>query len=371
MTNTDKYLDNYYKKVRGIVEDELVLVQGEDGLFYAKKRVSKDEIGLANKLKKIHHVNVARIYDAYKDEEYGYIIEEFVNGVTLEEKMEASSISEKQAFYYALQICRGLFAVHSRKFVHRDISSKNIMVLDDDTVKIVDFGIAREYDQNKTTDTVMMGTNGYAAPEQYGFSQSDARSDIYSVGVLLNEMLTGQLPQNSLWRGRGQEIISKATAMDPRDRYEYAYDMANDIEEILINSKDWELDITRGLFREQVMIFNRSTKIRALRFRVPKGTWLPGFRSGYLWKMIVALAYYFVCLLLIIPDMKVGEATREIYWGNFRSVMAIVWYAWLICNIFRWDRFIGLKGVAPLPRAIVRTVIATGLMCLYLFFVNF
>ena len=95
---------------------------------------------------------------------------------------------------------------------------ENIIIAPDNTVKLIDFGIAREFKTDSLSDTSYMGTRGYAAPEQFGYHQSDARTDLYAVGVLCNEMLTGKLPGDGLYNGSQnmQKIILKATAIDAK-----------------------------------------------------------------------------------------------------------------------------------------------------------
>ena len=103
----------------------------------------------------------------------------------------------------------GLGALHRCSLVHRDINANNILITTDGNVKIIDYGIVRLFDKSKSTDTVILGTPGYAAPEQFGFTQSDSRTDIYALGVLMNVMMTGRLPSEDTARGGISRIIEK------------------------------------------------------------------------------------------------------------------------------------------------------------------
>lgn len=132
--------------------------------------------------------------------------------------------AEERVKDYVADILEVLGQVHALGIVHRDITAGNIMISDDGIVKLIDFGIAREVKKEQGKDTVVLGTVGYAAPEQFGFHQSDARTDLYAVGVLCNEMLTGKLPGDGLYNGSQnmQKIILKATVIDAKQRFQTA-----------------------------------------------------------------------------------------------------------------------------------------------------
>ena len=109
--------------------------------------------------------------------------------------------------------------LHANGFVHRDIKPENIMITNNGTVKLIDFNASRIYDKNKSSDTISLGTIGYASPEQLGINQSDARTDIYALGVLMNVMLTGKPPEIKLYNGKLKKVIVKCTQTIPDNRY--------------------------------------------------------------------------------------------------------------------------------------------------------
>ena len=110
--------------------------------------------------------------------------------------------------------------LHRINIVHRDIKPENIIITDNATVKLIDFNASRVYKNECTADTVVLGTIGYASPEQFGITQSDARTDIFALGVLLNVMLTGVHPSEQLAKGRAGKIVLKCTQIDPNKRYQ-------------------------------------------------------------------------------------------------------------------------------------------------------
>lgn len=116
-------------------------------------------------------------------------------------------------------LCDALEALHSHGFVHRDIKPENVMIDDHGQVKLIDFDAARAFDGIKSHDTVILGTVGFAPPEQFGVAQSDPRSDIYALGVLFNVMLTGAHPSRKLAAGKAGRLILKCTQIQPGMRY--------------------------------------------------------------------------------------------------------------------------------------------------------
>lgn len=133
--------------------------------------------------------------------------------------MECKPLSQEHAEQIIRQICQGLQVLHGIGAVHRDIKPENIILRGSDAV-LIDFDASRLCKAENTTDTRIMGTTGYAAPEQYGFSQTDARTDIYALGILLNEMLTKQHPSKQLAEGKFRPIVEKCTRINADQRYQ-------------------------------------------------------------------------------------------------------------------------------------------------------
>ncbi|MGN0179920.1 MAG: serine/threonine protein kinase, partial [Monoglobaceae bacterium] len=195
------------------------LVQKENRV-YVKKRVPRELTYIYKVLVNNHHKNISDIIEIFEYEDISIVIEEYINGDTLSDILDTQGVqSEAYTKNVIGCICDGLIFLHKHNIIHRDINPNNIMITKDGTVKIIDFDISRSVREDATSDTVVLGTVGYAAPEQFGFSQSDARTDIYAVGVLANVMLTGKMPKERLYGGRLGRIIGKATAIDAQIRY--------------------------------------------------------------------------------------------------------------------------------------------------------
>lgn len=146
------------------------------------------------------------------------VLEEYIQGDTLAFLLEERPLPEETARNILLQICRALQVLHALGVVHRDVKPENIILRGDRAV-LIDFDASRVSKTGRNTDTQVMGTTGYAAPEQFGFSQTDARADIFSLGVLLNEMLTRQHPARELASGPLRAVIEKCIEVNVDKRY--------------------------------------------------------------------------------------------------------------------------------------------------------
>ena len=144
----------------------------------------------------LSHPNIVKVYDVSFGDLIQYIVMEYIDGITLKEYIEhEGSLRWKDAVHFTIQILKGLQHAHDKGIVHRDVKPQNIMVLPDGTIKVTDFGIARfaRSEQRTITDKAI-GSVHYISPEQARGERTDEKTDIYSVGVILYEMLTGQLP---------------------------------------------------------------------------------------------------------------------------------------------------------------------------------
>jgi serine/threonine protein kinase len=150
----------------------------------------------ARAVAKLSHPNVVSVIDAGEDGGYPYIVFEYVEGETLKARINRiGPLDVQEALAYAIEIGRGLTVAHARKMVHRDIKPQNVLIDAEGRAKLTDFGISRQLEQDGMTATGrVLGTTDYVAPEQAMGHGADQRSDIYSLGVVLYEMLTGEVP---------------------------------------------------------------------------------------------------------------------------------------------------------------------------------
>ena len=146
------------------------------------------------------------------------VLEEYIQGDTLDFLLKDSRFTPNETKKIITQVCKALWVLHSVGAVHRDVKPENIMLRGDEAV-LIDFDAARLYKPEETGDTQVLGTTGFAAPEQYGLSQTDRRADIYAVGILMNVMLTGEHPSRRLASGRLGRVVERCTQVSPDKRY--------------------------------------------------------------------------------------------------------------------------------------------------------
>ena len=208
----------------------------------------------ARAVAKLSHPNVVSVIDAGEDGGHPYIVFEYVEGETLKQRISRDgALDPQEAIAYAIEVARGLSVAHARKMVHRDIKPQNILIDAEGRAKLTDFGISRQLEQDGMTATGrVLGTTDYVAPEQAMGRGADPRSDIYSLGVVLYEMLVGQVPFQAdsqvgvamkhvneelpdVQRRRPEVsaavalVVERATAKDPSHRYQDVGEMIDDL----------------------------------------------------------------------------------------------------------------------------------------------
>ena len=201
----------------------------------------------ASLMTRLDHPALPRIVEIIEDEQEFFLVMDFIEGKPLINEIKKGPLRQEEVVNWAIQLCDVLSYLHNQTppIIYRDMKPDNIMLLPErDSVKLIDFGIARTYKEGRSKDTKPLGTDGYASPEQYGeLSQSDQRTDIYSLGVTLYYLLTGHDPQivpffmkpirqhNPKLSEGLEKIIIRCTQADPNDRYqtveELLYDLIN------------------------------------------------------------------------------------------------------------------------------------------------
>jgi serine/threonine protein kinase len=208
----------------------------------------------ARAVAKLSHPNVVSVIDAGEDGGHPYIVFEYVEGETLKQRINrVGALDPQEALAYAIEIGRGLTVAHGRHMVHRDIKPQNVLIDSEGRAKLTDFGISRQLEQDGMTATGrVLGTTDYVAPEQAMGHGADPRSDIYALGVVLYEMLIGQVPFQAdsqvgvAMKHVNEElpdvqqrrpeisaaaalVVERATAKDPDERYQDVGEMIDDL----------------------------------------------------------------------------------------------------------------------------------------------
>ncbi|KXO17047.1 Stk1 family PASTA domain-containing Ser/Thr kinase [Peptoniphilus sp. GNH] len=246
-------------KLDRIVAIKILKIEYNDDMNFIRK-FRRESLAAAS----ISHPNIVSIYDVGSEEVDGqqihYIVMEYIDGKTLKEIVNSEGpLKQSTCLNYTIQIAEALKVAHAKKIVHRDIKSQNIMVTRDERVKVTDFGIARVADNSTMTATnAVMGSVHYFSPEQARGAKVDNRSDIYSLGIVLFEMLTGKVPfdadnpvsvalmqvQSNLPEPSSlnpsidkvvDKLVLKMTRKNPDERYKDADELIKDIKAIILN----------------------------------------------------------------------------------------------------------------------------------------
>ena len=246
------------------------------------------------------------IYECVEDGDRLIVIEEYFEGRNLEDILYEERMTAQEACGIVSDLCRALEPLHMAgpAIICRDLKPENIMITPQRDVKLIDFDIARTVSCGKGRDTVVMGTRGFAAPEQWGYAQTDGRSDIYALGVLLNYCILRKLPVEEMLGGLLGNVVERCTALNPDDRYQNVGELKGALEKIYLAGGKEEAgeekvqnaavscDISR---MQETMSQIEDKKISGYRRFLP-----PGFRSGEVWKMVVAVLGYLLILNLSI-----------------------------------------------------------------------
>ena len=242
------------------IDDRIVAVKVLKDEYLANEEFRRRFKNESKAIAVLSHPNIVKVFDVSFGDRLQYIVMEYVEGITLKEYIEkCGNIDWNEALFFIIQILRALQHAHDKGIVHRDVKPQNIMLLENGTIKVTDFGIARfSHSETRTVTEKAIGSVHYISPEQAKGELTDEKADIYSVGIVLYEMLTGKLPfdgdsavavalmqvndEATLPRMINSEIpvgfdqiTMKAMQKVPRERYQTAAEMLLDLEELKRN----------------------------------------------------------------------------------------------------------------------------------------
>ncbi|CAN5599761.1 hypothetical protein BH20ACT15_BH20ACT15_11710 [soil metagenome] len=288
---------------------------------------------------RLSHPNLVGVIDAGEDEGRPYIVFEYVQGDTLKKRItEQGGLKVDEAVAYGIEIGRGLIAAHGRKLVHRDVKPQNVLIDPDGRAKVTDFGIARSLEGKGMTATGrVLGTTDYVSPEQAMGEDVDERSDVYSLGVVLYEMLTGDVPFSAETQvgvamkhvneplpdvlverpevsAAVASVVDRSTTKDPRDRYNNVGEMVRDLEATL------EVEAARGGGTSEGQATSVLDSVPKSRRALGGGNRISGVGVG-LGLLGLALA---AAVLIFAPDQldKIGSNDQEPDGGGTSIVLA-------------------------------------------------
>lgn len=230
-----------------------------------------------------------------------YVFEEFIQGTTLQDYLLQSNVTDDEKIRILLEVCEALKFIHSAPtpIIHRDLKPTNIMLTSDRNVKVIDYDAARSFKVGKDEDTVFVGTQKYAAPEQYGFGQSDPRTDIFALGKLIQTIFSNNTKM--------QRVVDKACQIKPEDRFQTIDEMI-----YAIKHNGRSLNFFERLIR------------------------LPGFRTRKVGKMFIAIPCYLLVGYMIVFLTKgkhgwslAGEIISRVFVGLMFFLVVDISFNWV------------------------------------------
>lgn len=283
-----------------------------------------------------------RIINYYEEAGQLTVIEEYISGTSLQDKIRHANISPNDTLQYTLDLCAILeqLHLHNPAIIHRDVKPSNIIITSYNRAVLLDFNAAKYHTASKDSDTILLGTQGYAAPEQYGFGQSSPQTDIYSLGILLKEMAEASHCQNPYI----DAVIAKCTQMNPVERYQNI----NNLRQALLTN--WKVfpyahtmqnrnrDLSDTAFNHSNEQIQKHSVSSAKHVQyIP-----PGFRSKTPWKMAVALLTY-IFLAWFCLSMKVKNTFGAALWVE--RAFALIMMLFIVASIFD---YLNVRKLMPL-----------------------
>lgn len=345
MDNIVKYKLSQYSNIKNLNSDGTAVLSYdlENDRVCVKKFVDGGLGEIYIKLKNIKCEYLPKIYDIIEYDSSCLIVEEYIKGRSIEEIITVKGqIDKVMACKYIVDIAEVLEAVHNEGIIHRDISPDNVIVDENNRARLLDFGIARVGNKKKNFDTTILGTAGFASPEQFGFAQTDIRSDIYSMGVLLNYMLTGHIVQMGVYDIEPlKSIIIKSTNIQPNLRYNSIYELKKEVGNLYSDNR---------LKNYDKKVENKDID---LGFKP-----IPGFRTGKIYKKIIAVFLYFFFIVWIFAMSKeYGFSLDALIYDCFYVLVYLVPIWWFGNNGKQWDLIPKFKNKSIKVKCIAAIII--------------
>lgn len=331
MTLEEESRLSFYRELTVLDEKKnIVLVQDiRNSELCVKKTLDIYSHDVYEQLASVRIEGVPAVKECVADDGKLIVVEEYVQGRSLKQVLdEHGLLNAEQAYEIAVQLADVLVRLHQLEpaIVHRDIKPSNIIIEKNGHVNLIDFNAARHVNADKNEDTRMLGTVYFAAPEQFGFGQSDERTDIYGLGATINYIMTGDKPGAGIAECRFSDILKKCLMVDAKDRYQSAAELRGVLDMLNYNAHTQDNGKDRTAFGgDNVALIVRVCENIKFVFvnwyrksQISKGdvnsSWrkylLPGFRSLNIISCIAALIWYAVIVMLTfgltVSDSKTG-----------------------------------------------------------------
>lgn len=371
-------------------KQNIVLVQDiRTSELCVKKTLDIYSQGVYEQLATIRIEGVPAVRECIADDGRLIVVEEYVQGKSLNQVLdEQGLLNEEQAYEIAVQLADILVRLHNLEpsIVHRDIKPSNIIMEKNGHVNLIDFNAARHVSADKNEDTRMLGTVYFAAPEQFGFGQSDERTDIYGLGATINYIMTGDKPGAGIAECRFSDILKKCLMVDAKDRYRSAaelcgvldmlnynaYTQSNRKKDETVFGKDNTISVVRTYSNIKDTLVKIYRKYEKRNYDIDN-SWrrylLPGFRRLNVVYCLIALVWYAVIAWITITFAVTDSSTGIPVTGGELTMYKIVVFVLLFGMTMWFGNYLNIRRKLPGMKKI--NVLSTVLTFVYAFTIGF
>lgn len=390
MTLEEESRLSFYRELTVLDEKKnIVLVQDiRNSELCVKKTIDIYSRDVYEQLASVRIEGVPAVKECVADEGKLIVVEEYVHGRSLKQVLdEQGLLNEEQAYDIAVQLADILVRLHQLEpaIVHRDIKPSNIIIEKNGHVNLIDFNAARHVNADKNEDTRMLGTVYFAAPEQFGFGQSDERTDIYGLGATINYIMTGDKPGAGIAECRFSDILKKCLMVDAKDRYQSAEELRGVLDMLNYSivqdnrkkaetafGKDNTVSVVRTYRNIRDTIVKMYRKYQKRNYDIDT-SWrrylLPGFRRLNVVYCLIALVWYAVIVWLTISFAVTDSKTGIPVTGGELTMYKIAVFVLFMGMTMWFGNYLNIRRKLPGMKKI--NVLSTILTFGYAFTISF
>ncbi len=390
MTLEEESRLSFYRELTVLDEKKnIVLVQDiRNSELCVKKTLDIYSRDVYEQLASVRIEGVPAVKECVADDGKLIVVEEYVQGRSLKQVLdEQGLLNEEQAYDIAVQLADILVRLHQLEpaIVHRDIKPSNIIIEKNGHVNLIDFNAARHVNADKNEDTRMLGTVYFAAPEQFGFGQSDERTDIYGLGATINYIMTGDKPGAGIAECRFSDILKKCLMVDAKDRYQSAEELRGVLDMLNYSivqdnrkkaetafGKDNTISVVRTYRNIRDIIVKMYRKYQKRNYDIDT-SWrrylLPGFRRLNVVYCLIALVWYAVIVWMTITFAVTDSKTGIPVTGGELTMYKIAVFVLLFGMTMWFGNYLNLRRKLPGMKKI--NVLSTILTFGYAFTISF
>lgn len=390
MTLEEESRLSFYRELTVLDEKKnIVLVQDiRNSELCIKKTLDIYSRDVYEQLASVRIEGVPAVKECVADDGKLIVVEEYVQGRSLKQVLdEQGLLNEEQAYDIAVQLADVLVRLHQLEpaIVHRDIKPSNIIIEKNGHVNLIDFNAARHVNADKNEDTRMLGTVYFAAPEQFGFGQSDERTDIYGLGATINYIMTGDKPGAGIAECRFSDILKKCLMVDAKDRYQSAEELRGVLDMLNYSivqdnrkkaetafGKDNTISVVRTYRNIRDIIVKMYRKYQKRNYDIDT-SWrrylLPGFRRLNVVYCLIALVWYAVIVWMTITFAVTDSKTGIPVTGGELTMYKIAVFVLLFGMTMWFGNYLNIRRKLPGMKKI--NVLSTILTFGYAFTISF